>query len=34
MLAVDDEPPALDELAYLLRDDPRVGEVLTARPTP
>ncbi|MCW2608122.1 MAG: DNA-binding response regulator [Frankiales bacterium] len=30
VLAVDDEPPALDELAYLLRDDPRVGEVLTA----
>ena len=30
MLAVDDEPPALDELAYLLRDDPRVGEVLSA----
>ena len=27
MLAVDDEPPALDELAYLLRADPRVGEV-------
>ena len=30
MLAVDDEPPALDELAYLLRADPRVGEVVTA----
>ena len=30
VLAVDDEPPALDELAYLLRDDPRVGTVLTA----
>lgn len=30
LLAVDDEPPALDELAYLLRADPRVGEVLTA----
>ena len=30
VLAVDDEPPALDELAYLLRADPRVGEVLTA----
>jgi len=30
LLAVDDEPPALDELAYLLRDDPRVGEVETA----
>jgi hypothetical protein len=24
VLAVDDEPPALDELAYLLRADPRV----------
>jgi two-component system, LytTR family, response regulator LytT len=30
VLAVDDEPPALDELAYLLRADPRVREVLTA----
>ena len=30
VLAVDDEPPALDELAYLLRADPRVGEVVTA----
>ncbi len=30
VLAVDDEPPALDELAYLLRDDPRVDTVLTA----
>lgn len=30
VLAVDDEPPALDELAYLLRADDRVGEVLTA----
>ncbi len=30
MLAVDDEPPALDELAYLLRADPRVGTVNTA----
>ncbi|MCU1692290.1 MAG: LytR family transcriptional regulator [Frankiales bacterium] len=29
-LAVDDEPPALDELAYLLREDPRVGDVRTA----
>lgn len=29
-LAVDDEPPALDELAYLLRADERIGEVLTA----
>lgn len=30
VLAVDDEPPALDELAYLLRQDPRVGRVHTA----
>ena len=30
VLAVDDEPPALDELAYLLRADPRIGEVVTA----
>src|SRR5437764_5912361 len=30
VLAVDDEPPALDELAYLLRADPRVGSVYTA----
>jgi two-component system response regulator LytT len=30
VLAVDDEPPALDELAYLLRADPRIGEVLSA----
>jgi two-component system response regulator LytT len=30
VLAVDDEPPALDELAYLLRADARVGEVVTA----
>ena len=30
ILAVDDEPPALDELAYLLRADPRVGKVFTA----
>jgi DNA-binding LytR/AlgR family response regulator len=29
-LAVDDEPPALDELAYLLRADHRVGSVATA----
>jgi len=29
-LAVDDEAPALDELAYLLRADPRVGSVATA----
>jgi DNA-binding LytR/AlgR family response regulator len=27
VLAVDDEPPALDELAYLLRADPRVATV-------
>lgn len=31
VLAVDDEPPALDELGYLLRADPRVAQVLTAR---
>ena len=30
VLAVDDEPPALDELGYLLREDPRVASVLTA----
>src|SRR5512133_2482684 len=30
VLAVDDEPPALDELAYLLRADPRVAIVHTA----
>jgi DNA-binding LytR/AlgR family response regulator len=30
VLAVDDEPPALDELAYLLRRDPRVRQVHTA----
>jgi two-component system response regulator LytT len=30
VLAVDDEPPALDELAYLLRADPRVASVRTA----
>jgi DNA-binding LytR/AlgR family response regulator len=30
VLAVDDEPPALDELAYLLRADPRVATVSTA----
>ncbi len=30
VLAVDDEPPALDELAYLLRADPRVAHVRTA----
>ena len=30
VLAVDDELPALDELAYLLRADPRVGRLHTA----
>ncbi len=30
VLAVDDEKPALDELAYLLRADPRIDEVRTA----
>ncbi|GIH13128.1 LytR/AlgR family response regulator transcription factor [Rugosimonospora africana] len=30
VLAVDDEPPALDELAYLLRADARVSTVHTA----
>jgi DNA-binding LytR/AlgR family response regulator len=30
VLVVDDEPPALDELAYLLREDDRVAEVATA----
>jgi DNA-binding LytR/AlgR family response regulator len=30
LLAVDDEPPALDELAYLLRADARVAQVRTA----
>jgi len=30
VLAVDDEPPALDELAYLLRADARVQQVRTA----
>ena len=29
MLLIDDERPALDELAFLLARDPRVGEVLT-----
>jgi len=29
-LAVDDEAPALDEIGYLLRGDPRVGTILTA----
>ncbi|WP_084960366.1 LytR/AlgR family response regulator transcription factor [Thermoactinospora rubra] len=31
VLAVDDELPALEDLSYLLRADPRIGEVLTAR---
>ncbi|MDH2424056.1 LytTR family DNA-binding domain-containing protein [Sphaerisporangium sp. TRM90804] len=31
VLAVDDEQPALEDLAYLLRADPRIGEVTTAR---
>ncbi|MFO7253085.1 MAG: LytTR family DNA-binding domain-containing protein [Actinomycetes bacterium] len=31
VLAVDDEQPALEDLAYLLRADDRIGEVLTAR---
>lgn len=30
VLAVDDEPPALEELTYLLRGDQRVGRVLAA----
>jgi len=30
VLVVDDEQPAVDELAYLLGRDPRVGEVLTS----
>jgi two-component system response regulator LytT len=30
LLAVDDEPPALDELSYLLRADARVAQVRTA----
>lgn len=29
-LVVDDEAPAREELAYLLREDPRIGEVCTA----
>ncbi|GAA4067744.1 LytR/AlgR family response regulator transcription factor [Nonomuraea sp. NPDC050663] len=31
VLAVDDELPALEDLSYLLRADPRIDEVLTAR---
>lgn len=34
VLAVDDEPPALDELGYLLDADPRVGAVLRAADGP
>lgn len=30
VLVIDDERPALDELAFLLTRDPRVGEVLTS----
>lgn len=30
VLVVDDERPTLDELAWLLRRDPRIGEVLTS----
>jgi DNA-binding LytR/AlgR family response regulator len=30
VLVVDDEPPALEEMAYLLGRDARIGEVLTA----
>lgn len=30
VLVIDDEPPALDELAFLLARDPRVGDVLTS----
>ncbi|MEU6998479.1 LytTR family DNA-binding domain-containing protein [Nonomuraea sp. NPDC046570] len=31
VLAVDDELPALEDLSYLLRADPRIAEVATAR---
>lgn len=31
VLVVDDEHPALSELAFLLGEDPRIGEVLTAQ---
>ncbi|MFG3436667.1 LytR/AlgR family response regulator transcription factor [Nonomuraea sp. NPDC047897] len=31
VLAVDDELPALEDLSYLLRADPRIGDVATAR---
>jgi two-component system response regulator LytT len=30
ILAVDDEPPALEDLTYLLRGDQRIGQVLAA----
>jgi DNA-binding LytR/AlgR family response regulator len=30
VLVVDDEPPAVDDIAYLLGQDERVGEILTA----
>lgn len=30
VLAIDDERPALDEIAWLLARDPRIGEVLTS----
>jgi DNA-binding LytR/AlgR family response regulator len=30
VLVIDDEAPALDELSFLLRSDPRVAEVLTS----
>lgn len=30
VLVVDDEQPAVDELAYLLRRDPRIGDVITS----
>ncbi|MFN8190808.1 MAG: LytTR family DNA-binding domain-containing protein [Nocardioidaceae bacterium] len=30
VLVIDDERPALDELSFLLRQDPRIGEVLTS----
>jgi DNA-binding LytR/AlgR family response regulator len=30
VLVVDDEEPALEDLAYLLRQDPRIGTVVTA----
>lgn len=29
-LVIDDERPSLDEIAFLLRSDPRIGEVLTS----